>query len=67
LDRGCSVDFAGYHAAGVITDREWDALVLVAAGFSQRDAALVLRVSRRSFRGRVQSGFAKIAAVRAAA
>jgi predicted DNA-binding protein (UPF0251 family) len=57
-----SAGVAEYHAAGVITRAEREALELVGAGFSQRSAAKVLGVSRSAVRARVENAGRKIAA-----
>jgi predicted DNA-binding protein (UPF0251 family) len=52
---------AEYHANGVITKAEAEALELQAAGLSQRQAALALRLSRAGYRARIENARRKIA------
>lgn len=54
---------ADYHALGVITFAEREALELrFTTGLSYREAGAILRIQRWSVRDRVKSGLAKIAA-----
>lgn len=72
--RGESGRFAGYHAAGVLTFAEREALELRFAGGLEREpvlswsqVGLALGISRAAARDRVRNGLRKIAAAEEAA
>lgn len=55
-----AADLTNLRNAGVITDREHDALLLRLKGLTQRDISLALDISRAAVRDRLENGDRKI-------